>query len=178
MQPKRAIAAIEQLGELLHASFREDGRDEVTIAEEIALAERYLALQKMRFGDRLAFHVHVHPDAAECLVPVLLLQPIVENAVVHGLDAGQERLNITIRASATGGNVELTVENDGALVRSDAARSGGHGVGLASTRARLITAHGDRASLTRVPGARGGGTVRIKMPRKRALATVPQGTPA
>ncbi|HKS07556.1 MAG TPA: histidine kinase [Gemmatimonadaceae bacterium] len=177
LQPTRAVAAIEQLGELLHASFREDGRDEVTITEEVALAERYLSLQKMRFGDRLAFDIHVHPDAAECLVPVLLLQPIVENAVVHGLDAGQERLNVTIRASATANNVELTVDNDGALVRSDPARTGGggHGVGLASTRARLITAHGDRASLTLVPRAEGGATVRIEMPRKLAPAPAPQG---
>ena len=175
-QPRRAVAAIEQLGELLHASFREDGRDEVTITEEIALVERYLSLQKMRFGDRLAFDVHVHPDAADCLVPVLLLQPIVENAVVHGLDAGQDKLNVTVRASTSRETVELTVENDGAVMRSDGARGHGSGVGLASTRARLITAHGDRASLTLIPRAEGGALVRIEMPRK--LAGVLQGVPS
>ena len=170
VQPKRAVAAIEQLGELLHASLREDGREEITVEEEVALAERYLALQGMRFGDRLRYSLDISPDVAECLVPVLLLQPIVENAVVHGLDAGQDSLNVHLTASGTESEVELVVENDGAIVDGNAPKPRGHGVGLSTTHARLLTAYGDRASLTLKPREDGGMRVRIVLPRLVAAA--------
>jgi hypothetical protein len=168
VQPGRAVAAIEQLSELLRASLRDDGREEITVDEEVALAERYLALQRMRFGDRLRYRWHVSPAAAQCLVPVLLLQPIVENAVVHGLDAGQESLHVEIDVTLTPEGVELVVENDGTVLEPKAPGAKGHGVGIAATRARLLTAYGDRASLTLKPREDGGVRVRIVLPRKRA----------
>src|SRR5678815_5019241 len=97
-------------------------RDRITVGEEIALAERYLALQRMRFGDRLQYEWHVAPEVADCLVPVLLLQPIIENAVVHGLDAGQQSLTVRINASAIDQGVEIMVENDGPGLRADGTR--------------------------------------------------------
>jgi LytS/YehU family sensor histidine kinase len=163
-QPARAVAAIEQLSELLHASLRDDGRDQISLEEEVVLAERYLALQRMRFGERLRYERRVAPDAADCPVPVLLLQPIVENAVVHGLDAGQESLTVRIGAAATTDGVEITVENDGTRAPADAPRHEGHGLGLAATRARLMTVHGDRASLTFHARPGGGAMVRIVIP--------------
>ena len=168
VQPARAVAAIEQLGELLHASLREDGREEITVDEEVALAEKYLALQGMRFGERLRYEWHVAPDASDCLVPVLLLQPIVENAVVHGLDAGQERLTVRIDAVVGSDGLELLVENDGPELAGSGPRAAGHGLGLSTTRARLLTAYGDRASLTLKPREGGGVRVRIVLPRKVA----------
>jgi histidine kinase/histidine kinase/DNA gyrase B/HSP90-like ATPase len=171
-QPERAVVAIEELSELLHASLRDDGREEIRIDEEVTLVGRYLALQRMRFGDRLIYDWNVAPDAAECLVPVLLLQPIVENAVVHGLDAGNASLSIQINVASTHENLVITVENDGSEPRPDSTR-GGHGVGLAATRARLMTAHGDRASLTLQPRAGGGAIVRIEIPRRRAASSMP-----
>lgn len=165
MRPAQAVTAIEQLSELLHASLREDGRGEVPVREEVLLAERYLALQQMRFGTRLQYDLRVAPEVAECLVPVMLLQPLVENAVVHGLEAGQERLRVMIVATPTAEGVELRVENDGPSLDPAAAPVGGHGVGLAATRARLATAHGDRASLTLLTRAGGGVTVRLILPR-------------
>ncbi len=168
VQPARAVAAIEQLGELLHASLREDGREEITVDEEVALAERYLALQGMRFGDRLRYEWHVAPEVSDCLVPVLLLQPIVENAVVHGLDAGQESLCVRVEAFAGSDGLELIVENDGAVLERKAQSAKGHGVGIAATRARLLTAYGDRASLTFKPREGGGVRVRIVVPMKVA----------
>ena len=108
------------------------------------------------------------PDLADCLVPVLLLQPIVENAVVHGLDAGQSSLTVTIDVVPTPAGVRITVENDGASVDTGAPRVGGHGVGLAATRARLLTIHGDRASLSLTSRAGGGASVRVEIPRRAA----------
>ena len=170
VQPSRAVAAIEQLGELLHASLREDGREEITVAEEVALSERYLALQAMRFGDRLRFEMDVASDVRECLVPVLLLQPIVENAVVHGLDAGQESLTVQLRARSIDEGVEITVENDGPLLDNMDRKAKGHGVGLSTTRARLLTAYGDRASLVLKPREGGGMCVRIVLPLRLGVA--------
>ena len=161
-QPQRAVAAIEQLGELLHASLRDDGRESISVNEEVALAEKYLALQQMRFGDRLSYRCNVDNGAGERTVPVLLLQPIVENAVVHGLDAGQERLNVRVEATHRSGTLELLVENDGPV---DARGNGsGHGIGLSATRARLATAYGERAALSLEPRREGGMRVRITVP--------------
>ena len=168
VQPARAVAAIEELSELLHASLRDDGREEVTVAEEISLAKRYLSLQMMRFGDRLRYDVDIDANIADCLVPVLLLQPVVENAVVHGLDAGQESLHVRIRARDEGKGVALIVENDGPALRAETARPGGHGVGLAATRARLLTAFGDDGSLSLAPRDGGGAVVRIAFPKRTA----------
>ena len=164
LQPTQAVTAIEQLSELLHASLRDDGRDEVSVREEVALAERYLGLQHMRFEERLQYDLVVAPEVAECLVPVMLLQPLVENAVVHGLEAGQERLRVVITARPVADGVELRVENDGPALNPVAADAG-HGVGLAATRARLTTAYGDRASLRLLPREGGGVTVRLVVPR-------------
>ena len=160
-QTQRAVAAIDQLSELLHTTFRDDGREQIPVREEVALAEKYLALQQMRFGDRLRYSCDVSADAGERSVPVLLLQPIIENAVVHGLDAGQQRLNVHVAARTVREGLELLVENDGP---ADARSNGGHGIGLSGTRARLTTAYGDRAILTLAPRAEGGMTVRILVP--------------
>ena len=173
VQPERAVAAIEQLGELLHASLREDGREEITVDEEVALADRYLALQGMRFGDRLRYDYDVALDVRDCLVPVLLLQPIVENAVVHGLDAGQRELMVRISAVPAAEGVEIVVENNGPDILP--AGQKGHGLGLSTTRARLMTAYGDRATLTLKPREGGGARVRVVIPRK--MAPRPRQTP-
>lgn len=175
LQPQRAVSAIEQLGELLHASLRDDARQEITVEEEVALAERYLALQGMRFGERLRYELSVAPGVSGYLVPVLLLQPIVENAVVHGLDAGSETLRVSITARETGTGVELRVENDGPTASSTGARAGGSGVGLALTRARIETAYGNAGSLELRPREGGGAVVRILLPRAPTRRTDPIG---
>lgn len=182
VQPQRAVAAIEALGELLHAALRDDGRGEVAVHEELALAGRYLALQQMRFGARLQYTIDVSPSVADLAVPVLLLQPLVENAVVHGLEAGAERLHVAVTARRAHGGVELLVENDGTSPRSGPREAGvnstdGSGVGLAATSARLATAYGDRASLRLLPREGGGASVRILIPRT-VLATATAETAA
>ena len=179
VQPERAVAALEHLSELLHASLRDDAREEIAVVEEVALTERYLALQRMRFGERLQYDLRVAPDVADCLVPVLLLQPLVENAVVHGLDAGIERLHIAVVAQSRADEVELLVENDGTSLEVDHVPAGdtttGSGVGLAATRARLATAYGDSASLRLLPREGSGVRVRITLPRSvRAVELLPR----
>ncbi len=170
VQPARAVAAIEQLGELLRASLRDDGRESITVAEEVALSEQYLALQSMRFGDRLRYECRVAPDAADCLVPVLLLQPLIENAVVHGLDASQDTFHLSVVAIRTSQGVEITITNDGSPLRVGASSSAGHGLGVSTTLARLKTAHGEFASLTLQPSPTGGTVAHIIIPHGPATA--------
>ena len=161
---KEAVAAIEQLSELLHAALRDDARNVVSVREEVALAQRYLGLQQMRFGDRLHHSVSVAPAVSEQAVPVLLLQPLVENAVLHGLESREGSLHVAIAAASHARGIELRVENDGAELDASA-RVNGHGVGLAATRARLATAYGDRASLQLLAREGGGVVVQLILPR-------------
>lgn len=163
-EPARAVAAIDQLSDLLHASLGDDGREVIPMTEEVALAERYLALQVMRFGERLRYDIDVTPEAGRSQVPVLLLQPIIENAVVHGLDRGAPAIRVSIRAVVRGDTLAITVENDGHDPEASV-RTGGHGVGLAGTRARLATGYGDAAMLALEARPGGGAVVRIELPR-------------
>jgi sensor histidine kinase YesM len=180
VQPARAVAAIEQLSELLHVALRDNANETVTVREEVTLAEQYLALQRMRFGERLCYSVDIDPDAAQCMVPVLLLQPVVENAVVHSLDAGVEQLQIVISAQRVAAGLELRVDNNGMSIAHDVGASTarstgshGNGVGLAATHARLLTAFGDRASLRLVSREGGGVSVRIGMPASFEVPSAP-----
>jgi two-component system LytT family sensor kinase len=172
----KAVTAIEQLAALLHAALRDDGREVVTLRDEVALAERYLMLQQMRFGDRLRHSVSLAPEVADTPVPVLLLQPIVENAVVHGLEAGQATLHVVIAARPLDGAVELRVENDGTALDAPG-RADGHGIGLAATRARLSTAFGEHASLEMLPRGAGGVVVQVILPAPVPGAPVPGAPP-
>ncbi|MGH7713497.1 MAG: sensor histidine kinase, partial [Gemmatimonadaceae bacterium] len=113
-QHTRASVALEQLAELLHAAFRDDGREVIPLAEEVALAERYLALQQLRFGDRLRCEVTVAPEAAACPVPPLILQPLVENAVVHGLARRSGAMRLTLDACREDDRATIVIAHDGA----------------------------------------------------------------
>jgi Histidine kinase len=130
------------LGDFLRESLALEGEERITLARELKLAERFLAVERIRFGDRLDVEIDAGPDADSCLVPALLLQPIVENAVTHGVAhmLGQARLRI--QASRTTGRLSILVENP---CDPDRPRGRGAGVGLGNVRARLTTLHGNEA---------------------------------
>jgi signal transduction histidine kinase len=111
--PTAADEMLDQLAELLRASLRTAQSDEVPLAEELALLDRYLAIQRARFGDRLAIAIEADAGAASCLVPSLLLQPLVENAIRHGNAERTGRGAIAVRARREGGRLLLEVEDDG-----------------------------------------------------------------
>jgi hypothetical protein len=167
-QHERASRALEQLAELLHAAFRDDGRDLIPLSEEVALAERYLALQQLRFGDRLRSDVSVAPSAASCSVPPLILQPLVENAVVHGLERRSGVMRLTLTAERTGDRVTIAITHDGAVLPPDWTPSGRGGVGLSNTRARLASVFGRGADLTVRRRANGGVESIVRIPAREA----------
>lgn len=163
-QHERASGALEQLAELLHAAFRDDGRELIPLSEEVALAAQYLELQQMRFGDRLLCRVSIDPGAATAVVPPLILQPLVENAVLHGLANRSGAMRLTISAHEQDARVAVSVSHDGPELPAAWRPESVGGVGLANTRARLATAFGEAGTLS-VSRRVGGGV--------ESLVTVP-----
>jgi LytS/YehU family sensor histidine kinase len=141
---KDANAADEMIGalsEFLRCTLTSSARHEVPLLEELEFVRRYLAIELVRFGDRLQCTQDAPPETFGALVPMLILQPLVENAVRHGLSAVSGPARLTIRARRENGTLRLTVSDNG----PGPGEKPEEGVGLANTRARLRELHGDAA---------------------------------
>jgi two-component system sensor histidine kinase AlgZ len=133
LRPAEAEAAIEDLADLLRASLRED-RGLVPVSEELRLCERYLAIEALRLGDRLRVDWRVADAARGAVVPALLLQPLLENAINHGIARLPGGGTIRVVVDATDGELRLSVVNP---VPATAAVSAGEGMALDNIRQRL-----------------------------------------
>jgi two-component system, LytTR family, sensor kinase len=163
-----AIRMLAGLGELLRATLRRDGLQEVPLRDELALIERYLAIEQLRFGDRLRVVVDVEPAALDTPVPNLILQPLVENAVQHGL-GGEPGGRVEIEGRLEGDFLCLRVRDSGhAAGRGERARDDGPGLGLSNTRARLGHLYGDRQRLDLTARPDGGTEALVAIPRASA----------
>lgn len=149
--PQAARRMCLLLAEFLRDSLALGTAERIAMARELALVERFLAIERVRFGDRLSVDVSAG-DAGACLIPPLLLQPIVENAVTHGIAHLLDGGTIKIAAERSGGTLRIRVENPCDPDRPRGAR--GAGVGLANVRARLQALHGGDAWMT--AGEQGG----------------------
>jgi LytS/YehU family sensor histidine kinase len=132
------------LADFLRDSVRVGGRDQITLEQEFSLVRQYLGIEQIRFGARLAVREDMPAALAEALVPPLLLQPLVENAVKHGIAGLIEGGTVTVRAHETDDDLILTVENPYDVDR--AAAAGTH-VGLQNVKRRLDTGYGSSASV-------------------------------
>jgi two-component system LytT family sensor kinase len=159
---------LTQLGDVLRAAFRRDLQPQSSLAAEIELTQAYLAVEKMRFDDRLSITVDTDPAAQQALVPVLLLQPLVENAIKHGLQCVQGAGRIGLRSVKDGERLILTVVDNGAGLPVANLDDIALGVGIGSTRERLVRMYPDdhEFSVTRL--AQGGTQVRIVLPFRAA----------
>jgi len=148
--PKQANRMITRLSELLRHSFNRERGPLVTLQEELELLDHYVAIQEARFGDRLRVTFRVDPRAASAVVPTLLLQPLVENAIRHGVVPNGNVAEISIAAVREGDRLHLAVRDNGPGLSGS---SGGGGLGLANTRARLQELYGPshRFELTNAP---------------------------
>jgi two-component system, LytTR family, sensor histidine kinase AlgZ len=144
--PEAARRMCTLLGDFLRASLALGARARVTLAEELTLAERYLAIEKVRFGTRLSWELEVAVEAERCLLPPLLLQPLVENAVKHGIASRVEGGTIRIAARLRGDRLEASVENPYDADPPPPRR--GQGLGLDNVRRRLETLDPGAAGLT------------------------------
>lgn len=143
--PEGARRMCERLGDFLRRTLSLGARDDVSLGEELELVDRYLGIEQVRFGERLQIERAVDPDAALCRVPPLLLQPLVENAIKHGIQDLVEGGAVRIEARLDGGLLRVVVENP---VDADAPARRGEGVGLDNVRRRLA-AFGERGALLR-----------------------------
>jgi LytS/YehU family sensor histidine kinase len=117
----------------------------VTLGDEVALVERFLAIEQVRFGPRLAFEHRVGEGAAQCLLPPLILQPLAENAVKHGIGGLLEGGTIRLHAERAGSLLRIRVEND--ADPDDTSTKAGNGIGLVNVRQRLAAAYGREAGV-------------------------------
>ena len=147
--PEGARRMCEGLGDFLRRTLALGARDSVTLGEELTLVERYLDIEQSRFGDRLRVERAVDPDAATCQVPPLLLQPLVENAIKHGIQDCLDGGAVRIEARLDGTLLRVVVENP---VDADAPARRGEGVGLENVRRRLeaFGAREAQLSVTRI----------------------------
>jgi signal transduction histidine kinase len=111
--PRLAEATLMSLSDLLRLTLSQSEKQEVTLREELQFVESYLEIQQTRFGDRLRFEQDIQPAALDCLVPTLLLQPLVENAIRHGIEPAEDAGLVRLTAREEEGRLVLTVEDDG-----------------------------------------------------------------
>lgn len=143
--PTQALAGIQKLSELLRYALAAGSRDWVSLHEELQFVERYLALQRLRYGDRLSLRVEGADDATRmCELPVLLLQPLVENALRHDLDRHDGPSEIALRCARDGDRLTIEVSNPAG---HNTAPNPGTGLGLRNTEGRLRLLYGDAASM-------------------------------
>jgi two-component system, LytTR family, sensor kinase len=149
------------VGDLLRVSLDDTLPQEVPLARELEFTDKYLAVQRLRFGDRLAIERDVDPRALEALVPSMLLQPLVENAVVHGVAATPGPGSVRISAAADDGWLHIAVADSGPGFAGEVR----NGIGLAGTRERLATLYGGKATIDIGAAEGGGAMVTICIPR-------------
>lgn len=172
----RVAEALGRLSELLRASLDDALPQEIALARELELLERYLEIQRLRFPDRLSVVREIAPEALGASVPSLLLQPLVENAVQHGV-AARGGGAVTLVARREGNTLAIEVRDSGPGF-SNGNASRGLGVGLASTRERLAVLYGAAQSLETSDGPAGGGVVRLRLPFRAAAPGTPAGAGA
>jgi signal transduction histidine kinase len=163
--PKLARRMIEHLGDLLRLSLDSKDRQEVALIEELAFLEHYLAIQRIRFGDTLRIETDVAPEVRHASVPSLILQPLVENAVRHGLGGRAAGGTVTVTARPAGDRLEIHVQDDGVGLPAGWQLDAHAGVGLSVTKERIAELHPNGSSRFAVgPRAAGGTDVEISLP--------------
>jgi two-component system LytT family sensor kinase len=162
--PPRAEAMTLRLASVFRHVLAHSFRPLTSVREEIDFLRTYLYIEEARFGDRLQVEIELAPEVAGELIPSLILQPLVENALKHGLGPKPGPGRLWISARAEGGQIRLTVEDDGMGPRPDAGREGS-GLGLANISERLNTLYHDRAAVKLEAREGGGSRVTVRIPR-------------
>ncbi len=163
-EAKQAERALSRFSDLLRAVLDDMDTQEVTLERELTYVRLYLSIEQMRFADRLSVRIEADPDVLDAAVPHMALQPVVENAVRHGIGCRVGGGSIEVRVTRVGGRLHITVQDQGAgpRVRSPA----GRGLGLTNLRARLKQLHGENGEL-RIECSENGANVELIVPYRR-----------
>jgi two-component system LytT family sensor kinase len=162
----RSAELVEHLSDVLRRTLGRNRHHEGPLGEELELVRHYLAIERMRFSDRLDVVIDVDATLATALVPTLAVQHLVENAVRHGIAGRSEASTVTVTARRDADVLEIAVRDDGVGVKGDAPLVAGHG--LDNTRARLRALYGGQASLVVSPGPTRGTVAVLRLPFREA----------
>jgi two-component system, LytTR family, sensor kinase len=163
--PKLTRRMIEHLGDLLRMSLESKDKQEVPLSEELAFLDHYVALQRIRFGNQLKFHFEIAPEVRFASVPSLFLQPLVENAIRHGVSRRAAGGTVTVLAQPSDGRLEIRVLDDGVGLPQGWSLENSAGLGLSITRERIAGLHPNGSSSFVVHDrAEGGTAVEISLP--------------
>ena len=173
-----AQGVIASLGTLLRSSIDHTARQEIALREELAFVRHYLDVQVARFRQRLAVRIDVPDELLDALVPSLVLQPLVENAIRHGIepnpDGGEIRIE-ALRSGAGQGDLVLCVSDDGSVGGGEESSTGGGGIGLANIEARLAQLYGEAHTFRAGRGADGRFSVTLQLPYHDQVGLYPTG---
>ena len=164
VDPRVAERMVSGLSELLRLSLRNAGEQEVPLSRELELLEHYVDIQQIRFRDRLTVTLEVAPDAMQALVPNFILQPLVENAIRHGIGPRAAPGHVDVRAYRENGSLHLRVADNGVGERVRPFEATGEGIGLGNTKARLEHLYGSAHAFSARGGSTGGFVVDIVIP--------------
>jgi two-component system LytT family sensor kinase len=171
-EPERARELLGEFADFTRYSFRRQG-EFTTLADELRAIDAYLQLERARFGDRLQVRLRVAPEVLPVVVPFLVLQPLVENAVRHGIEGRSGPGEIVIEAEDAGTECRITVEDNGVGMDPDELRDhlagrGGDGIGLANIDERMRSVFGDPFGIVVETAVAAGTKVHLRVPKYRA----------
>jgi LytS/YehU family sensor histidine kinase len=172
--PRAAEDVLLRLSQLLRITLDQMGTNEIPLARELEFLDLYIGIQRQRFGDRLTVEIHADASTLEHQVPPLLLQPLVENAIHHGIGKHKGEDLIEIYARMENGGLQLEVCNANSVVEDSSERLFLRGVGLRNTRARVQHLYGNGASLILRSLGRRGAAARIFIPAPRNQPAIPR----
>lgn len=162
--PMKAEAMVTQLARILRFSLDNTRRQTIPLDAEISMLEDYLKIEKARLGERLTFHIEVAEDVANLTVPPLILQPLVENAVRHGIARYHRPGTIVITARVEHKQLMLCVTDSGDAIQQNPTVNSGFSIGLSNCQARLKALYGDAATLSLAPAINGGTLAMMTIP--------------
>jgi two-component system, LytTR family, sensor kinase len=145
--PRAADKTIARLGDLLRLSLETENLPEVTLRQELEFLQKYLEIEKTRFHDRLTVDFEISPDTLDACLPSMILQPLLENAVRHGIAARPGAGRIEISAGRLEDSLEIKISDDGSGIQNSESDNFREGIGLSNTRARLQQLYGNRQAL-------------------------------
>lgn len=165
-----AVQMLVGLSDLLRQTLDNGGKQEVRLGEELEWLELYLKLQQIRFSDRLQVSINAAPETLDAMVPNLITQPLVENAIRHGLAPRAAPGSVSLSARQLDGRLEVRVSDDGVWLPDDWSLANSKGMGLLNTEARLRQLYGPNFTLEVRNRERGGVEARLTLPLRRSSA--------
>ena len=162
--PEAADRMLTDLSDLLRMSFENLEVQEVSLKQELEFLNKYIEIEQMRFHDRLVVELQIAPDTLDATVPNMILQPIVENAIKHGISPRASGGRIDIEATRSNGHLEIKVQDNGLGIPFGDTDNLPEGVGLSNTRRRLKHLYGDRHKFSIIASGRQGVTVDLAIP--------------